>query len=237
MESQRNPGRDPLVPKLGRGEFQGQPPLPVPPASNLGRRRRGSGAGWRRGRRGPRRRQGHIPSRRAQLYCYIKVPPPPPLADGKPPVCGGGGPCGRRGSRSGLPSRPHRKEPLIVRPPVGRRKRRLRPFPNPGRGGRLRSPDLPSPAPRIPILPGVARNAICILNHPSPPPGFGKCGLNRATSRFNLPILELSRRQAPQEERLDENRGLPPSPLRAFFGLRWEQNAHNSLDGFQIPLG
>lgn len=217
-----NPGRDPLVPKSGRGEFQGQPPLPVPvpPASNLGRRRRGSGAGWRRGRRGPRRRQRRIPSRRAQLYCYIKVPPPP-LADGKPPVCGGGGPCGRRGSRSGLPSRPPRKGTAHCPAAVVRRKRGLRPFPNPGRGGRLRSPDLPSPAPSFTVLPAVARNAICILNHP-PPPGFGKCGLNRATSRSNLPILELSRRQAPQEERLDENGGLPPSSLslRAFFGLR-----------------
>lgn len=30
---------------------------------------------------------------------------------------------------------------------------------------------------------------------------------------------------------------LHPLSLRAFFGLCWEQNAHNSLDGFQIPLG
>lgn len=92
---------------------------------------------------------------------------------------------------------------------VGRRKRGLRPFPNPGRGGRLRSPGLPSRAPRIPVLPAVTRNAICIVNHPPPPPppGFGKCGLNGATSRSKLSILEHSRRQAPQEEPSDENGG------------------------------
>lgn len=164
-----NPGRDPLVPKLGRGEFQGQPPLPVPipPASNLSWRRRGSGAGWRRGRRGPRRRQGHIPSRRAQLYCYIKVPPPPPLADGKPPVCGGGGPCGRRGSRSGLPSRPHGKEPLIVRPRSGGGSAGCGPSRIRGAGGHLRSPDLPSPAPRNPVGPTCCRPQ-CNLHFESP---------------------------------------------------------------------
>lgn len=113
--------------------------------------------------------------------------------------------------RSALPA--PRKGTAHCPAAVGRRKRGPRPFPNPGRGGRLRSPDLPSPAPRILVLPAVARNAICILNHPPPPPGFGKCGLNRATSRSNLPILELSLRQAPQEERLDENGGLPPSFL------------------------
>lgn len=61
---------------------------------------------------------------------------------------------------------------------TGRRKRLLRPFPNPGRGGLLRSRDLPSPAPRSRVLPTVAHKAICIFDHP-PLPGFGKCGLKQ----------------------------------------------------------
>lgn len=97
---------------------------------------------------------------------------------------------------------------------TGRRKRWLRPFPNPGRGGRLRSRDLPSPEPRSSVLPTVARKAICIFNHP-PLPGFGKCGL-KESDWSKLPILEPSRRQAPQEERFDENGGCL-HPLSAPF--------------------
>lgn len=116
-------------------------------------------------------------SRRARLYCYIKVPRPP-LPDGKPPVCGDGGPCGRRASRSGLPFGSHEKEPGFVRRRPGGGSAgcglsRIR-----GAGGRLRSRDLPSLAPCSPVLPTVACKAICIFNHP-PLPGFGNCGLKQ----------------------------------------------------------
>lgn len=47
-------------------------------------------------------------------------------------------------------------------------------------------------------------------------PGFGKCGLNGATSRSKLPILEHSCRQAPRGERFDENGGCL-HPLSAPF--------------------
>lgn len=115
--------------------------------------------------------------RRARLYCYIKVPGPP-LPDGKPPVCGDGGPCGRRASRSGLPFESHGKEPGFVRLRPGGGSAGCGPSRIRGAGGHLRSQDLPSPAPRSRVLPTVSCKALCIFNHP-PLPGFGKCGLKQ----------------------------------------------------------
>lgn len=137
--------------------------------------------------------------------------------------------------RSALPA--PRKGTAHCLAAVGRRKRGLWPLPE---SGARRAPEVTgSPQPGAAHPHPTCCHPQCNLHFESPSSSgvWGNCGLNRATPRSKLPILELSRRQAPQEERFDENGGLPPSSLRAFFGLRWEQNAHNSLDGFQFPLG
>lgn len=168
--SQRCPCLAPLLPELGlrslMGTTRGQ-------LRTEAARHRSRMEAWPAGAATARRAHPG----RARLYCYIKVPRPP-LRDGKPPVCGDGGPCGKRASRSGLPFGSHEKEPGFVRQRPGGGSAGCGPSRIRGAGGRLRSRDLPSLAPRSGVLPTVACKAICIFSHP-PLPGFGNCGLKQ----------------------------------------------------------
>lgn len=114
--------------------------------------------------------------RRARFYCYIKVPRPP-LPDGKPPVCGDGGPCGRRASRSGLPFGSHGKEPSFVRPRLGGGSAGCGPSRIRGRrrASKVTGSPQPSASQRGPTYCRPQSN-LHFFNHP-PLPGFGKCGL------------------------------------------------------------